>query len=325
MSTKDKRNIYIFLSKVILIALLVVFIIRCFFVEPFMVSSSQMESSLSKGDRVLVNKTSYGIRLPITLLTIPFTFDKFLGYKSYSSSLQMSCRRMLSKNVQKNDVVLFNNPNEVEKPLDKRSLILSRCIGLPGDTVHVFNNRFTINGKEYIPSPDMLDSYSFSSRYIDTIITLLADLDIPQRELKKKSDTICSLLMTKYESYLLTQNFICSDSLPFFQMDTVKYHFIIPYKGMNIKLNPENTVLYEQAIAFETGEIAKKGKSMNPKKGKTVYKDYIFADDYYWMLSDNVTNSVDSRSIGFIPHKAVIGKAGLVWLSKDRDSFRWIN
>jgi signal peptidase I len=314
MSAKGKRNIYFFLGKVILIALLIVFIIRCFFVESYVVTSSQMESSLSEGDRVLVNKTSYGIRLPIAILTIPFTFDTFFGYKSYSSSVQLPYKRIFSDQVERNDVVLFNNPNEAEKPLDKRSLVLSRCIGLPGDTIHVFNDRFIIDGKEYTPSPDMIETYSFSPLYIDTVKILMKAMNIPLREANVQNDTIFPLYLSRFELYLVDQKLDYPDDLFMLQGDSLSYSFVIPHKGMSIKLNPENRVLYEQAVNFETGGMADK---------ETENKEYVFTDNYYWMLSDNTVNSIDSRTIGFIPHKSVIGKASLIWCSSGANGFRW--
>ncbi len=45
---------------------------------------------------------------------------------------------------------------------------------------------------------------------------------------------------------------------------------------------------------------------------------FFFGQDYYWMLSDNVNESVDSRHLGFIPHDHIIGNAWLCWFSRDK-------
>ena len=125
------------MGKVILIALLIVFLVRCFLIEPYTVSSSGMAASLLNGDRVLVDKTAYGIRMPVTLLTIPFTFDRFLGMKSYSDAVQLPYKRAFEGRPGAGDIVLYNNPVETDLPLDKRMLVLNRCAALPGDSVTI--------------------------------------------------------------------------------------------------------------------------------------------------------------------------------------------
>jgi len=275
-----------------------------------------MESSLLKGDRVLVNKTAYGIRIPITILSTPFTYDRIFGYKSYSTLIELPYMRLFSDPVKRNDVVLFNNPNESERPLDKRSLLLSRCVGLPGDTVSVMNGQYFINGKEYISSPDMIESYSFGPLYIDTVKTLLKQLDIPERKTNITGDTILPFYLSKVELYLINENLDYPKDLYLSAKDTVGYRFIIPYKGMDIKLNPENSVLYEQAINFEMNKAANKIKASLKKEKIAENTNYTFIDDYYWMLCDNTIESIDSRILGFIPHKSVIGQVSMIWYSK---------
>ena len=50
-----------------------------------------------------------------------------------------------------------------------------------------------------------------------------------------------------------------------------------------------------------------------------VETDYLFFDqDYYWLLSDNIDDSVDSRHLGFIPADHLIGTVMCCWFSPNR-------
>ena len=97
--------------------LLVVFVLRSFIAEPFKIPSGSMESTLIKGDFILVNKFHYGLRMPVF-------------------------RNLLVENnePQRGDVMVFFPPH------DKRYFI-KRVIGLPGDHVVYNNGQLTINGE----------------------------------------------------------------------------------------------------------------------------------------------------------------------------------
>ncbi|WP_225747780.1 signal peptidase I [Eikenella sp. Marseille-P7795] len=98
--------------------ILVVFVLRTFVAEPFQIPSSSMRPGLVKGDFVLVNKFTYGIRVPVlNNVLIP------VGQ------------------VQRGDVVVFNYP--VNPDIN----YIKRIVGLPGDVVEYRNKVLTVNGK----------------------------------------------------------------------------------------------------------------------------------------------------------------------------------
>lgn len=98
--------------------ILVVFTLRSFLVEPFKIPSGSMLPTLLVGDFILVNKFTYGIRLPV-----------------------INTRMIEVGNPQRGEVMVFRYP---ENPtLD----YIKRVVGLPGDEIVYADKRLTINGK----------------------------------------------------------------------------------------------------------------------------------------------------------------------------------
>ncbi|MDU1891915.1 MAG: signal peptidase I [Dysgonomonas sp.] len=317
MSSK-KKNIYAYLGKVILITLLIVLLIRTFLIEPYTIMSTQMEDSLVKGDRVLIDKTAYGIRLPITLLSIPFTFDSFWGVKSYSTAIEFPYKRMFERKVKQNDIILFNNPTEIDRPLDKRSLIISRCVAIGGDSVQLKDGYLYINGKSYVSSPDQKREY-VSLVKDEELDEVLAESEISISGTDRKGDSVFAEL-SKFEAFALNEYLldslhfkVCSDSI-------ITYNFLVPAKGSFIDANSLNLNIYKRIILEEQGG---KAKIENDKLyiDNVFQSKYIFSNDYYWVVSDNMEDAIDSRSLGFIPFANIIGKANVIWYSADKE--RW--
>jgi signal peptidase I len=107
-----------------------VFFLRSFLYEPFKIPSSSMVPTLLIGDLILVNKYTYGIRLPIVN------------------------KKIISiNNPQRGDVMVFKYPKDTSMDYIKR------VVGVPGDKIIYKNKRLTVNGEavSYKPLPDFLD------------------------------------------------------------------------------------------------------------------------------------------------------------------------
>ena len=104
--------------------IVVVFLIRSFWVEPFKIPSGSMKPTLLVGDFILVNKYTYGIRIPV------------INRKVIDVSP-----------VRRGDVVVFRYP------LDPSVDYIKRVIGLPGDKVVYKNKRLTVNGESAAVQP----------------------------------------------------------------------------------------------------------------------------------------------------------------------------
>ena len=141
--------------------ILIVFLLRSFLVEPFKIPSSSMVPTLLVGDFILVNKFTYGIRLPVANKKV----------------IELG-------NPERGDVMVFRYPDDTS--LD----YIKRVVGLPGDRIEYRNKRVQVNGvavplrqvDDYLAKERM----QFSKRYVETLgrtehEILLEDDAPPQR------------------------------------------------------------------------------------------------------------------------------------------------
>ena len=98
--------------------LFIVLILRSFIVEPFQIPSQSMLPTLEVGDFILVNKFTYGLRLPVIGTEIVDLGEPERG-----------------------DVMVFRNPE------DNRTNYIKRVIGIPGDTVTLLGKELYVNGE----------------------------------------------------------------------------------------------------------------------------------------------------------------------------------
>jgi len=123
MAFKLERTWQEWRGLLLFIAIMLVF--RSAIADWHQVPTGSMIPSILAGDRIVVDKTAYDLRIPFTLLRVARWADP-----------------------QRSDVVTF------ESPADGR-LLVKRIIGIPGDTVRLSDNVLFINDNEaqYQPLP----------------------------------------------------------------------------------------------------------------------------------------------------------------------------
>jgi len=123
---------------VLFIVLMVIF--RSALADWNVVPTGSMKPTILEGDRILVNKLAYDLRIPLTHISLYKFADPRRG-----------------------DIVIFDS-----KAADTR--LVKRVIGLPGDTVEMTDNRLIINGIEaaYSNIEEVADATFAIESYLDT-------------------------------------------------------------------------------------------------------------------------------------------------------------
>ena len=133
-----------------------------------------------------------------------------------------------------------------------------------------------------------------------------------------KSETFgFSFSLTTFEEYQLREELTEEMNIHFIRNQSAPYKLVVPRKGRAYRLDEAALVACKEAILAEAGEKAvfRDGKLYLDGR-ETAF--FFFEQDYYWMLSDNVNESVDSRHLGFVPRDHIIGNAWLCWFSRDK-------
>lgn len=290
-------------------AIAVVLLLRGFAFTSCLIPSTGMENSLFQGERILVNKWSYGLRVPLMSL--------------------FSYHRWCERSVRKQDVVVFNNPAAIGQPtIDRREIYISRCIGTPGDTLLV-DSLFSVSSPEAQLNPDKKRLYTYPAAKEQLITSLMQTLSITNDGLMGNNDSTHVRSFSRYEYYLLEQAISVQNWIqPLTEKSEKELKpLIVPGKGKALRVYPWNITLLRNTLVMHEGKQAE-------IKNDTLYIDgkptqhCFFTKDYYWMASNNSVNLSDSRLFGFVPQDHIIGKASLIWFSKEKgtgifDGYRW--
>ena len=236
------------------------------------------------------------------------------------------------------------------RPVDKRENFVKRCIGLPGEELQIVDQQVMINGSP-IETPHeaqfnyavMFDPIANPARVLEKTGVSLEDIDNAIGHARYSGANYLVLPLSRSKAAELAARYEIAGVEPLIQAaDSLQGTTLFPHadgycwsvdnfgpvhipaKGEHIKLTLKNLPLYYRLIAVY------EGNKLEVHDGKilingTPTDEYTVKMNYYWMMGDNRHNSVDSRFWGFVPEDHIIGKAAMVYFSRDKEhgKIRW--
>lgn len=342
-------------TSAVLFAVVAASFVHTYFMQPFVIPTSSLEKTLLVGDFLFVSKFHYGVRTPMTPISMPMVHDSIpvIGTKSYLNKPQLPYFRLPAlQKIKRNDIVVFNWPTDtvrffrdqsnihIDKPIDKKSNYVKRGVGIPGDSLEIRNGYIYINGQQttlpdrakpqysyivqtkgvQLPADYMYERFDVTDGFgqVQPNVYIFSSLTEEVANTLKNNPNIASVerRIEPKGNYNPTI-FPHSAQMPWNE-DNYGPIFI-PKAGASTPLSITNLPLYRRII--ETYE----GNKLELKDGTIYINDkaatsYTFKKDYYWMMGDNRHNSEDSRYWGFVPFDHVVGKPVFIWMSVDQNA-----
>jgi signal peptidase I len=334
----------------IVFAVIAATLLRWSVAEAFVIPTPSMENSLLVGDYLFVSKFHYGSRTPRTPLQIPLTHQKIWGTEipSYLDWIQLPSYRLPGlREVKRGEPVVFNVPKDLldptERPIDLKTYLVKRCVAIHGDKLEIRNKQVFINGVPMVNPPGMKFSYvvmakdEIHKRHLHNFGLDSDDYSFLGKTSDSKLAAYNMLLTSEQLEKVKSSSFIVSieintslndapDPKLFPSLKNAVWTannygpLFIPEKGAKMIVNDSTLNVYGEIIRLYEGHknaIIKSGELII--NGKPV-SEYVFNQNYYFMMGDNRDNSLDSRYWGFVPEDHILGKPLFIWMSLDREA-----
>lgn len=267
-------------------------------------------------------KTSSKILLAVGIILTAFLIyyqSRFQHFKIASeamySSLLIDDILLFDKHfetVKTKDIVAFNT-SFVDAP------VCSRVVGLPNDKVKIKDGVLLVNSmplviknvqyeysilsnvilneKQLMKQKVLLEPFTLKDDY-GNYITFLNEQNLQKiKEIKGVKEVIMLLHPKSYE-YRKSKISIFPNHKNYYWSRDNFGEVVVPKMGVKFKLNDENLPLYIELIKKETGGSVIEIEQL---------KNYTFKENYYFMMSDNRHNAIDSRYFGFVAESEIIG------------------
>ncbi|SFW12625.1 signal peptidase I [Sinomicrobium oceani] len=358
----------------ILFAIVAATLVHTYIMQPYVIPTSSLEKSLLVGDFLFVSKFHYGARVPMTTVAAPMVHDTIpgLGMKSYlfnddiskkntswMNKFQLPYMRLPGfEDIKRNEIVVFNQPADTlrdmndfypdrnyYKPIDKKTNLVKRCVGVPGDSLEIRDGYVYINGEKTVLPDRARPQYSYIVKTNGANLSpayMYERFDVTDNFGQRSDGSYYFVALTEESALRLskTPNVVSVERQveasgrpnPRLFPNTKDNMWsadnfgpiYIPEKGKKIALTKENLPLYKRIIREYEGNTLQVNGNEITINGQPA-ESYTFKQDYYWMMGDNRDNSIDSRYWGYVPFDHVVGKPVFVWFSWDKISknVRW--
>lgn len=245
---------YIYIMIYITSALLLTPIIRSIVFDTFVIRTGSMENTILVGDYVIADKSSYGLHIPFS--------DKYL--LKYSEP-------------HRGDLIVFNRTDVIDKNNSDEAKYISRCVGIPGDSLQIKNREVFCSGILY-PNPPSL-------KYLAPVA--------PENY---------------FDSNIFPKGFKWNKDFygPLY----------VPKAGDTIAINFSNYEIWKQVVEFDGHKSEMKDNDKIYIDDRLIVDGkYKVGYNYYFILGDNRDAALDSRYKGFVPEYKIVGRATSIYWS----------
>lgn len=332
----------------VVFAVVLATLVHTWFIQPMVVPTGSMENTIRIGDALFVEKVSYGVRVPITPIGIPFS--EFINRKLFVDQARLPYMRVPGwRDLKANDIVVFNYPTDSAfTAVDRKDAYVKRLVGMPGDSLEFDNSVLKINGKEFVPKKDALVQHSyivttkvvFSPQVLYDSFSVLNGVDYRMEAQGNNLYTYLFYALTADMANQLKNNpnvISVEQKISPKERQDIKYYgdgrvdstytifpldkkwnqdnygpIYIPKKGDKIKIDKNNVTQYYNIIKiYENNDLKVDGDKIliNGKEAS----EYEIQQDYFFMIGDNRNQSLDARFFGYVPEENIIGRPIMVW------------